>query len=284
MATIVEEREPTPERILKRIIPYSVGVRSFDQGDACFSITAFDDYVYFSLTEEVEGEEIPMDLTGYGSIYLRFKNRDIDISIKAISETQEIDPSRGEVTFRISTDDSRRILATDISTFTIVSRLDIADDKSYENVIFQGKFLKPDESSEALSRYDQLYNAEADSAIQALEDEIATLTTRSNFLKEDNTAIKYDIESLSVKFDELDKKYKQALTELAESETGENAVKKPFIPFVERKIPSIEIKASALERSLPTPPRPTSQEKDPNLREIDESGGAAEGPNGQGSF
>lgn len=259
MATIVEEREPNPERILKRIIPYSVGARSFDQGDACFSITAFDDYLYFSLTEEIEGEEVPMNLTSYGSIYLRFKNKDLDISIKAISETQEIDPSRGEVSFKVSAEQSRRIIATDINTFAIVSKLEIGDDKSYENVIFQGKFLKPDQDSDSLSRYDQLYNAEADLTIQNLEAEIVTLRNTLTELTREKTSITFNIDSLSVKFDELDKKYKQALQDLKEAET--DSVKKPLQTSSIKKIPAIEIKTAALERVLPSPVAPTNNDE-----------------------
>ena len=133
MATAIEQREPTPKRILKKVTPYSVGSRSFDQGDACFSITAFDDYVYFSLTEERNGEEVPLDLTGYGSIYLRFKNKDVDISIKSVEEIDTIDPSIGEAVFKVNREDSLKVIASGLTSFAIVSRLDIGDDKSFEN-------------------------------------------------------------------------------------------------------------------------------------------------------
>ena len=72
MASLVEDRTFTKPRALKRVIPTNIGIESFEEGDYCFRVSNFDDYVYFSLTEFDNGVETPMDLTTFGDIFLKF--------------------------------------------------------------------------------------------------------------------------------------------------------------------------------------------------------------------
>ena len=261
MATLIQDREPTQKRILKKVTPYSVGSTSFDQGDSCFSITAFDDYVYFALTEEREGEEVFLDLTGYGNIYLRFKNKDLDISIKSVEQIDNIDPSKGECVFKVDRENSLQIIASGLNSFAIVSRLDIGDDKSFENIIFQGKFSTPDENIPATSRFEALYNEEIDTQIQELEASVAVLRQDNKQAEAQNSIIQNDIDSLSVKFTELDKKYKAVLKNLGKQEKADEITTNPTRTLSARRIDAVQRKIEELKRPLPTQSPPVDEEE-----------------------
>jgi hypothetical protein len=158
MATLVETRTPPKARILKQVNPLNIGSEAFEPGDFCFKLSNFDDYVYFQLTEIINGVESLMDLTVYGDLFLKFVSSKNSVYVSSVENLQNIEAARGEVVFRISKAVAEGLVDFSSDNFIIVSKIVKDTDSSFETILFEGKFLKPQASQKISARFNSLYS------------------------------------------------------------------------------------------------------------------------------
>jgi hypothetical protein len=103
----------------------------------------------FNVFTEKDGSDIPLDLSNAGTIYLSFHNGtdEVKISNYTLASNDVADISHGQVIFKISKDDARKILSFTNNNFYITSQKQTSNSTSDETVIYLGKFYP----------YDQLY-------------------------------------------------------------------------------------------------------------------------------
>ena len=98
----------TQKEYFQRFVNLSVNETPMPQGDGTIRISPFDDYFLFTLFDEVDGEDTPIDLSNVGSIFINFIGSADEIDIKNHTQVAEVDLSRGEVLFRITRSDSKK--------------------------------------------------------------------------------------------------------------------------------------------------------------------------------
>ncbi len=133
----------TQKEYYQRFVNLSVNEKPLPQGDATIRITPFDDFYLFTLFDEVDGEDTPIDLSNVGSLFLNFIGDTDDIDIKNHTQVEEVDLSQGEVLFRITRSNSKKILALNNNNFYISTKMVDPTDGSTsdESVIYQGLWL-----------------------------------------------------------------------------------------------------------------------------------------------
>jgi|TARA_R100000900_G_scaffold34235_3_gene27829 cell division protein FtsB len=133
----------TQKEYYQRFVNLSVNEKPLPQGDATIRITPFDDFYLFTLFDEIDGEDTPIDLSNVGSLFLNFIGDTDDIDIKNHTQVEEVDLSQGEVLFRITRSNSKKILALNNNNFYISTKMVDPTDGSTsdESVIYQGLWL-----------------------------------------------------------------------------------------------------------------------------------------------
>lgn len=133
----------------QRFVNLSVNELPLPQGDGMIRISPFDDYFLFTLYDEVDGEDKPIDLSNVGTLYLNFLGDTDDIDIKNHTQVDEVDLAQGEVLFRITRSDSKKILALNNNNFYISTKMIDPDDGSTsdESVLYQGIWLAVDDAN-----------------------------------------------------------------------------------------------------------------------------------------
>jgi hypothetical protein len=133
----------TEKEYFQRFVNLSVNETPLPQGDGTIRISPFDDYFLFTLFDEVDGEDTPIDLSNVGDVYINFIGSADEIAVKNHTQVQEVDTSRGEVLFRITKSDSKKILALDNNNFYISTKMVDASDGSVsdESIVYQGMWL-----------------------------------------------------------------------------------------------------------------------------------------------
>ena len=104
-------------RIYKKFKSLSVNEVPKLQGDGVIKISPFDDYFLFTLFNEINSENVPIDLTNVGTLYIVFIGQNDEIRIPNYTNVQDIDMSSGQVLFRIDKENSKKILALDNRNF-----------------------------------------------------------------------------------------------------------------------------------------------------------------------
>ena len=133
----------TESEVLKKIKSIGNDGKPLPQGQAQINISPFDDYISFTIfTDGNDANDIPLDLTNLGTLYLSFIGSKDEIRIPNYTQLNEIDSAGGQVVFRISKNDSKRIIALDKRTFWISSRLEVESDASDESVLYSGKWIE----------------------------------------------------------------------------------------------------------------------------------------------
>ncbi len=165
----------------QRFVNLGVNDLPMPQGDGVIRISPFDDYYLFTLFNEVDGEDTPIDLSNVGDIFLNFIGTNDEIDIKNHTQVEDIDIAQGEVLFRITRDDSRKILALDNNNFYISTKM-VAEDGnvSDESVVYQGIWLAVDEASRT-SLTSQIEDQRIEYSI-----ELARLKEENEKLKKEN--------------------------------------------------------------------------------------------------
>tara|TARA_R100000544_G_scaffold33864_1_gene20469 strand:- start:328 stop:1269 length:942 start_codon:yes stop_codon:yes gene_type:complete len=139
----------TQKEYYQRFVNLSVNEEPLPQGDGMIRISPFDDFFLFTLYDEIDGEDTPIDLSNVGNLFLNFIGTSDEIDIKNHTQVDEVDLSQGEVLFRITRSDSKKILALDNNNFYISTKMiDPVDNSvSDESVLYQGIWLAVDDAN-----------------------------------------------------------------------------------------------------------------------------------------
>ena len=175
----------TQAMIYKRFKNLSVSEEILPQGDGTIRISPFDDYILFTLFNEVDGSDNPIDLSNVGKLYINFVGENDIIKIPYYTNVYELDLSQGQVLFRISEEDSKKILALDNKNFFVSSQMMSEEgDVSDETTLYTGKFLSfSDEAQESMtSKYNRLLDTSS-AEVAALAKEAADLKLEISKLK-----------------------------------------------------------------------------------------------------
>jgi hypothetical protein len=132
----------TESQAFKKFQTTSTQEQPLPQGDGVIRISPFDDYFLFTLYEDTGGEDTPIDLSNVGVVYLSFIADSDEIRIPYYTNVEDLDLSQGQVLFRISAEDSKKILKLNNDNFYISTRgVSPEGDVSDESVLYTGKFL-----------------------------------------------------------------------------------------------------------------------------------------------
>ena len=166
----------------QRFVNLSVNDQPLPQGDATIRISPFDDYFLFTLYDEVDGEPTPIDLSNVGDIFINFIGTADEIDVKNHTQVEEVDLSQGQVLFRITRSDSKKILTLDNNNFYISTKMIDETDGSIsdESVVYQGIWLAFDDANRT-SLISQIEEQRIEYSIQ-----LGNLQDENTKLKEDN--------------------------------------------------------------------------------------------------
>jgi len=175
----------TQKEYYQRFVNLSVNETPLPQGDGMIRISPFDDYFLFTLFDEVDGEDTPIDLSNVGTLYLNFIGETDDIDIKNHTQVEEVDLSQGEVLFRITRSDSKKILALNNNNFYISTKMIDPSDGSTsdESVLYQGIWLAVDDANRT-TLTSQIEEQRLEYSI-----ELAKLQAEIEALKKENEAL-----------------------------------------------------------------------------------------------
>lgn len=178
----ISERE---SQIYKRFKNLSINSEILPQGDGSIKISPFDDYVLFTLFDEVDGEDVPIDLSNVGMLYLSFIGESDEIRIPYFTNVEDLNLSQGQVLFRITKENSKKILALDNNNFYVSSAMTSNDgSESDESVIYTGTFLS-------------LTSAAKKSLTNQIETERLEYSRELASLQNENEDLKSQLEELS---------------------------------------------------------------------------------------
>ena len=185
-------------------------------------ISLFDDYYLFTIYDEIDNEDTPIDLSNVGDLYLNFIGSTDEIDILNHTQVDEIDLAQGQILFRITRSDSKKILALDNNNFYISSKMVDPTDGSTsdETVLYQGVWLAVDDANritltrqieEARTEYsillgrlqtqiDELTQDNAELITSAQEDEatIIRLQNNNNELTDELAELTKDLKSTRI--------------------------------------------------------------------------------------
>ena len=116
------------------------------RGDECLEIAPFDNYYMFTIYKESSDinkvdESVPLDLTHIGFIYLLFPDGENEIRIPNYTDATDVDMVNGQVVFKISKDNAKRILATSGGVFYITSQMTDGKTAGDETVLYSGRWV-----------------------------------------------------------------------------------------------------------------------------------------------
>ena len=164
----------TEKEFYQKFVNLSVNEEPLPSGDGTIRITPFDDYYLFTLYDEVDNEDKPIDLSNVGSLYLNFLGKTDEIDILNHTQVDEVDLSQGEVLFRITRSDSKKILALDNNNFYISTKMSdpVDGSTSDESVLYQGLWLAADDANRiSLTRQIEESRVEYSIVLANLQDE-----------------------------------------------------------------------------------------------------------------
>lgn len=196
----------TEKEFYQRFVNLSVNEMPLPQGDGMIRISPFDDYFLFTLYDEVDGEDTPIDLSNVGTLYLNFLGDTDDIDIKNHTQVEEIDLSQGEVLFRITRSDSKKILALSNNNFYISTQMIDREDGSTsdESVLYQGIWLAADDANRiSLTRQIEEARVEYSILLSNLQEENVKLKAENNELINSANEDDLTIQKLQNSNDEL---------------------------------------------------------------------------------
>lgn len=178
----------------KRFKNLSVNEEPLPQGQGIIKISPFDDYFLFTLYDEIEGVNSPIDLSNVGTIFMVFFGKNDEIRIPNFTNVSDIDLSNGQVLFRISKDDSSKILALSNNNFYVSTMMTDGEGKSDESVLYTGTFLSIDESASLFTQNQlELIQIEYSKELAKLQEDIKKLNkeilNRNNLTSEQTAVI-----------------------------------------------------------------------------------------------
>jgi hypothetical protein len=171
--------------------------RVYQQGEAPISITPFDNFYMFIIYNNARssatglGEPQLVDLTLVGNLYINFydRNTGVRIRLRSYNNIQDVNPTSGEVVFKIASDDSNRILGMTDRTYYITSVLETGGGTSEETLLYAGTWYQTRErydrvASETITElqtsYTDLFNSTTET-INANNLEIQSLRSQNSY-------------------------------------------------------------------------------------------------------
>lgn len=192
-------------QIYKRFKNLSINETILPQGDGNIKISPFDDYVLFTLYDEINGEDVPIDLSNVGKLFLSFIGNNDEIRIPYFTNVEDLNLAGGQVLFRITADDSRKILSLDNNNFYISSVMISPDgSNSDESVIYTGTFSSITEAAkESLTSQIEKERLEFSKELAALETENEELKSQVENLTQTIGELNFTIDTLNKSNSEL---------------------------------------------------------------------------------
>ena len=148
--TTKEAKNEIKSKFIKKFEKVSSDLTPLLQGDGIIKISPFDDYFLFTLFDEKEGADIPIDLSNVGTIFISFVDKTNEIKIPNYTNVDDIDLSSGQVLFRISKENSKKILSLKTRTFYISTSLISDNSQSDESVLYTGNFTEINEAGKEI--------------------------------------------------------------------------------------------------------------------------------------
>lgn len=174
----------TVKDVINKVNSLAHNEKKYEQGQGYIGISLFDSYFLFNIFSELDGQDVYMDLTQVGNLYLNFFNGKEEVKIKNVTNVAGVDPKQGQVVFKITKENARKILGFTNNEFYISSKVQIKDAESDESVLYTGKFYPynkiPDVAYNAELEKVKKENAET---IKKLNSEIAELKTKNSSLE-----------------------------------------------------------------------------------------------------
>ena len=190
----------------QRFVNLSVNEEALPQGDGVIRISPFDDYFLFTLYDEVDSEDTPIDLSNVGDIFINFIGTNDEINVKNHTQVAEVDLSQGEVLFRITKSDSKKVLALNNNNFYISTKMVSEEDGSIsdESILYQGTWLAFDTASRVtLTSQIEEQRLEYSIELARLKEENASLKNDNSELINISQADIVTIQALQASNDEL---------------------------------------------------------------------------------
>tara|TARA_R110000796_G_scaffold27364_5_gene75559 strand:+ start:462 stop:1277 length:816 start_codon:yes stop_codon:yes gene_type:complete len=208
----------------QRFVNLSINEEALPQGDATMRISPFDDYFLFTVFDEIDNEDTPIDLSNVGNIYISFIGTNDEIVVKNHTQVEEADLSQGEVLFRITKSDSKKILALNNNNFYISTKMVSTEDDSIsdESILYQGTWLAFDAASK-LTLTSQIEEQRLEYSIELakLKDKNAVLIASNDELLKltgENTLV---IQALQASNDEMVNEIAELNKDLSSTESAE---------------------------------------------------------------
>tara|TARA_R110002096_G_scaffold66927_2_gene162622 strand:+ start:317 stop:1297 length:981 start_codon:yes stop_codon:yes gene_type:complete len=172
----------TQKEYYQKFVNLAVNEKPLPQGDGIIRISPFDDYFLFTIFDEIDGEDTPIDLSNVGDIFINFIGTTDEVDVKNHTQIAEVDLSQGEVLFRITRSDSKKVLALDNSNFYISTKMVSPLDGSIsdESILYQGIWLAFDDASRIT------LTSQIEEQRLVYSEELARLKLENDALKEDN--------------------------------------------------------------------------------------------------
>ena len=190
----------------QRFVNLSVNEEALPQGDGVIRISPFDDYFLFTLYDEIDSEDTPIDLSNVGDIFINFIGTTDEINVKNHTQVAEVDLSQGEVLFRITKSDSKKVLALKNNNFYISTKMVSEEDGSVsdESILYQGMWLAFDSASRTtLTSQIEEQRLEYSIELARLKEENASLKNDNSELINISQADIVTIQALQASNDEL---------------------------------------------------------------------------------
>lgn len=191
----------------------------FGQSEGYINITPFDNFIKFVFYDNSETKATRnstqelLDLTNVGTLYITFTDNESgdEIRIENYRNIKGLSPAQGEVVFRISKDQSKKILKFNNSIFYISSALRINSERSDETMLYTGNWFNANEKpkiilSERVKELEEkllesnnelaLEKEASDNIIRKLEKETSVLQKEKKLLENKMSELDQDINNI----------------------------------------------------------------------------------------
>lgn len=195
----------------KKFENLNVSENPLPQGDGSIRISPFDDYFLFTLYDEKNGQNVPIDLSNVGTLYISFIGTNDEVKIPNYTNVTDIDMANGQVLFRISGADGKRILGLNTSNFYISSKMKgESGTTSDESVLYTGTF------SSVTSAARESLTSQLTKSTAELNTQITSLSAENSILTANNITLNKKIEELNTVVNSLTSSNQELSNELAE--------------------------------------------------------------------
>lgn len=195
----------------KKFENLNVSENPLPQGDGSIRISPFDDYFLFTLYDEKNGQNVPIDLSNVGTLYISFIGTNDEVKIPNYTNVTDIDMANGQVLFRISGADGKRILGLNTSNFYISSKMKgEGGTTSDESVLYTGTF------SSVTSAARESLTSQLTKSTAELNTQITSLSAENSILTANNITLNKKIEELNTVVNALTSSNQELSNELAE--------------------------------------------------------------------